>query len=287
MIKRKRGRGNKAATRTPTRLKGKLVPLGDAAALVRIVRDAIRLQYGGDIDRAANASGLHRNWIKRLLDPNARKQRGIQSNNVGKLLLLVGESQHEAIRACFYPVKARNLVKGYEQWMAQMLSLSSQGTGQWWTIPANGRPRVTQIKNVRGGETQRDRERELLTEHIRSKDPDTHLRLGQFIATFYHIGPRCMIAFRRILDPLIESPMAAFIEPSWSEMKSADLRSFITLGIEREELLISRDDPWERATRAVLKEHGRFARRRKPRKATGPRRPIKAKRPVPMPKEPD
>ena len=241
----------------PRRVRGRLMPLANAEAVAALARDAIEQRFGGVMATAARDTGLSRSWLRRLVGVADSRPHGIHPNSLPGLRALVGEAGTAALQEALVPSAIAQMVARHDAWLAQMQAASARGSGVWCEVKGERLVKRRMVPDE-NGLTQRERERTALKKHIARKHPRLNLRIKRLVATTYMQG-RAFLVLARILDLLIEAPESGMIEPSWRDLTFTQLERVLTLGIQREELLISSLERDQQAVR-VLAGDSKFRR---------------------------
>ncbi|MEO6865027.1 MAG: hypothetical protein ABI229_06225 [Gemmatimonadaceae bacterium] len=161
---------------------------------------------------------------------------------------LIGEAYEDTFAELVFPNASMPLFGARNAWIDHSLEGRSIGTGSWWIDDADGL-RCEDIVSDSNGETQLDRERAALIDHLHSIAPSLVERMTR---VSNHLNPRrWLVSQGRMLDLLITAPQAGFAEPWWRTMHADDICDVVRYGLEREELLLGNWSSMDQILRAA------------------------------------
>ena len=223
----------------------RLFVIGDRDALSREISSAIEHKANGNTSAAAR--------VARMRQPELHRLKNGQIGSIGRKAIeglhrLVPPHRRAALQACLVSPAALEFIHANESWSTQSRRrfLERGGLGD---TPA-GRA----VQSVLGWEFQRGLERDHLLRLCREEFPDLFERFERFLQQYAHSASRAKIAFDRILEPLLESRESGFVERSWEELTTAELRRDVKAGMDRERILLRRSPDLQRAQQQATRD---------------------------------
>jgi hypothetical protein len=89
-----------------------------------------------------------------------------------------------------------------------------------------------------------------LVEDLRKRFPAHFNDFDRFLKSRGHRGIRVDLAFRRIVEPLLQTDGSGGIERDWRELNHEELEAFVKAGIKRETIMLDRSPDIQRAKEA-------------------------------------
>lgn len=242
----------------------------DPEALAQLVGGTIEERFGGSLATAARALRIPKSKFVSLLSRirSGKGPKALSRENVDRLRELVSPmGWRELDRALLEPA-ARELLQYYHGWLADRVR--RLGAASEWLLEGDlllyhGDPTFVPPVGVYRVDGRSRAGRRLLMEdfldlskRVKGLMGDTPLAgLTRTIADRPELTgsdsavARLMLAWVRVLEPLIEHRSSGLVEPSWRDLSDEELVGFVEAGVYRENLLLARYRPITAAQEAV------------------------------------
>ena len=234
---------------TPKRAKGREYLIVDRASLAGTVRDAIVRRYGGNRNRAAIAVGIPHTTLKGYEE---QRTAAVRHETLDKLRRLVGSTQSALLDSALLTLGARAVLVEYDEWLQSETEVAEGGAKQTardlLAVDVDGGPLSARMGllqwDARTGET------EQLLKELERRHADLWAPLKRKLQQRGHFKPRAQLAFYRVIAPLLSGRDAGGIERDHLELSRKELRQFIRAGVQREVILLDRENDVRRAQSA-------------------------------------
>lgn len=234
---------------TSKRAKGHEYLVVDPAGLADIVRDAIVRRYGGNRSRAANAVGIPHTTLKRYEEQRAP---AVRHETLERLRRLVGPAQSALLDSALLTPGARAVLAEYDEWLQAETEVAEGGAKQTardlLAVDEDGGPLSARMGLLQWDA--RTAETEQLLKELERRHSDLWAPLKRKLQQRGHFQPRAQLAFYRVIAPLLSGRDAGGIERDHLELSRNELRKFIRAGVQREVILLDRENDVRRAQSA-------------------------------------
>jgi hypothetical protein len=208
----------------------------DPERLAKEIKLALDTRYGGSQSEAARDVGLSQSQLSRLLSCQMRL---VTRTTLEALLTLVEEWRHSGLYQAFLTPLEWGALRRYYEW-------TDMWDGDTQPIEYEFPP----SREADEGVAQR-RERWMdLVEDLRKRFPAHFNDFDRFLKSRGHRGIRVDLAFRRIVEPLLQTDGSGGIERDWRELNHEELEAFVKAGIKRETIMLDRSPDIQRAKEA-------------------------------------
>jgi hypothetical protein len=215
-----------------------LIPVRDKAAFRDLIQRTVDKEKGFGTKSAA---------AEELSVPRPQLVHWSQGRRITRVFLVTyealqrwveqqcGDTDRLLFSRAFPRPATHEVMLGYTSWMEQTLEALLGLTGSvCWGVNQEGIPTALTGEVARAG---------LLTEYkaLRAKLEADHQALVDFQTKIRQRGislERIELAVARILAPLLDHSMSAFVEPAVEELDPDELKQFIKAGIDREEIIL-------------------------------------------------
>ncbi len=245
--------------RSPRRVATATVPIQDLASLMKLFTDYYA-RFGSD-RKAARHLGISPTLFRRVKEGKSSE---VSRQNALRLIRGIDSSQRKKLLRSFVRRSPALLRRDYVKWISEQRDIASRGSEYRWFRTAHGLSDERR-EDMPTGESDRDKERRALWRYAKEVAPAF---TESVITAFQKARDRqyFQLALIRMLDPLINAPDTAFIEPSWREWRATRkgrmrLLKFLRAGFKREELMLKvRLHTTERALNLLALDYDEFLR---------------------------
>lgn len=228
------------------RAKGREYLIVDHASLAKTVRDAIDRRHGGNRNRAAVAIGIPHTTLKGYEE---KRTAAVRHETFERLHKLVGPAHSASLDSALLTPTAREILDAFDDWLHSETDVAETGARytarELLSTVVDGDPRSQRANlfewDARVGETE-----DLLSE-LRRRYPALWAPLNRKLLQRGHFRPRAALAFYRVVAPLLHSRDTEGVERDITELHPTELRRFLRAGIQREIILLDRDNDVRRA----------------------------------------
>lgn len=237
------------------------VAIADPAALSDVLRRAIDSpRFRGRRSHAAKEVRLNPSQITRLLDQQHRRISSAVVEKLAKLVKLGAKEELPRFEAALIAPETQDVLVRHRQWVGARVRDWVKRQGARGVRDLTGA--IRWIEEGESDAASRERARDVveLTAHIgRILGWDPLERLAEVVvrkalSEQLAMG-RLIVAWHRVLEPILQSAESGFVELHWREMPGPQLRAFVEAGVLREQLvLLEREDDMSRARTVAL--HG-------------------------------
>jgi hypothetical protein len=238
----------------------------DRACVARVLESAIRVRYDGNRATAAARSGVDTATLFRLNRQVLSEIRHDTYNRITKTLLKADEvvQLDAALESPLqYELGRLNLRWTY-------LHTAAPGYGPdtpAWELGARALMLTAIDRDAVGSHARErwreyvNRERHAMWERLQRVCWDQFDGFRRDMLAKRHQPDRILVAWERVLAPLLERSQSGFIELSWCELTDRDFARFVRIGLQRERILLKRPPLGRRAAAVAREAHTRLAAR--------------------------
>jgi len=220
--------------------RGRQIAILDRNAVSDLIMLAVRASKRGSVNAAARKIGLNQSILSRLAD---RKRERITPATYKKLQQLMSPAHHPSLDRALLLPDSRAVLRNYARWLRREIGENESLVA---ALRLNELERERAVADV----VERHGWRINFARMVRSRYPDLVKRLAAGLKKYHHTPARARLAWKRVIQPLIDAEGSFGIERQWPELAaSRELRSVLSHGIARELILLKRLPDEDRAQR--------------------------------------
>lgn len=222
--------------RSRRRVASDTVPIQDRQRLAKVLKAVVtRL---GSQRVASKQLGISQSVLSRIVN---EEEGELSRKNVKKLFVGIPAKEQRSLVRSFVVGSSASLRRSYHEWLAEQCEIAARGSARRWFRTPYGLREEERVHDGPGA-SDREGERQALWRYLGQLSPEFVQDVERSLKKVTDKGYD-RLALIRMLDPLINGPDTAFVEPSWREWRVTTkgrvrLLRFVRLGFEREKLML-------------------------------------------------